>query len=69
MIFEVRVKPGKKEVRVQSVDERTLEVWLTKQAQKGRANEELVRVLRDFFKKPVSIVSGFTSHKKRVRVE
>jgi len=54
---------------VQSVDERTLEVWLTKQAQKGRANEELVRVLRDFFKKPVSIVSGFTSHKKRVRVE
>ncbi|MFH1972253.1 MAG: DUF167 domain-containing protein [archaeon] len=63
--MKVRVKPnsGKKEVKKEGDH---YIVYLKSQPEKGKANLELLKVLKKHFKKDVRIKKGFTSKEKTI---
>ncbi len=67
MIIKVKVKPrsGKKEI-VEN-DGRYI-VYLKSTPEEGKANVELVKLLKKHFNKPVKIKSGLTSRNKIVEI-
>jgi len=67
----VKVKTGRKEEKVERVDENHFLVLVKERPMKGLANEAVVRVLADYFKVGVSrvnIVSGFKSRQKVIKI-
>ena len=69
----IKVTPGSRDLSIGKYDEwrQAIHFKLTGPAQKGKANEELVRYLAALFNKPakdVRIVSGHTSSQKVVLV-
>ena len=63
--MKIRVKPnsGKQEV----IEENGITtVYLKSQPEKGKANKELLKILKKHFKKEVRIKSGFTSKEKTI---
>ena len=78
MIIRVKVKPNAGEQHVERVQLPQLdpkqpveEVFLVKlksSADEGRANMELVQVLKEYLGKEIKIKSGFTSRTKFVEV-
>ncbi len=71
MRINIKVKVGKKEIRVIKHDFGEYEVWVKSFPTKGRANKELISVLADYFSvKPYNlrIVKGLTSSNKIVEL-
>ena len=69
--LEVRVSPGSSRSKVSGLHGGGIKVAVRAPPQKGRANEEVIEVLAEFFGVPernVSVVSGHTSKTKRVRL-
>lgn len=69
--FEVLATPGSSVSKVRGVHGTALKVAVRAAPERGRANDEVVEVLADFFDvapQAVSIVSGETSRNKRVRI-
>lgn len=68
--FSVKVKPGKRKTVVLSfaVAKNEAVISVNAPADKGQANDELIRFLSHYFKKPVQILVGKTSSKKIIRV-
>lgn len=71
--IRIKVTPGSRDLGVGKYDEwrHAIRFKLTGQAQKGKANEELVRYLAALFNKPVKdvrLVSGHASSQKVVLV-
>ncbi len=69
--IRIKVTPGSRYVGIAKYDgwRRAILVKLTEPAQKGKANDELVRYLAALFNKPakeVHVVSGHTSSQKVV---
>ena len=60
----VKVKPNKKASRIVSINGNELIVELKAQPIEGRANRELLKLLKQYFKKNYRIVSGFNSKTK-----
>ncbi len=72
MKLSVKVKARAREERVEKVSEGHLKVWVKAPADKGKANEDVVRVLSEYLKVPksrIAIVSGHTSAQKTIEVE
>jgi len=71
MKIQINVRPNSKNLFVQKISENEYIIHLKHQAKDGKANEELVDVLSDFFgvkKSSVKIIRGFTGKKKVVEV-
>jgi uncharacterized protein (TIGR00251 family) len=72
---DIEVTPGSKSVSIPSgYNEwrKRIEVKLTKNAQKGKANEQLIESLAEFFgisSSSIMIISGATSSKKSVLIK
>ena len=66
----VKVKPNAKENRVKQVGDNQFAVWVKARPQKGEANQELIRVLAEYFdiaKSCITLAKGQTSkHKTRI---
>jgi len=67
MRINVRVKPNSGRVEVLNKGDYYL-VCLKKPAREGKANFELLKVLKNYFGKSVEIVRGFHGRKKVVEV-
>ena len=72
-IIRIEVSPGSRSSGMSGYNawRHTLCIKLTEHAQKGKANEQLVRYLALLFNKPVSdvqLISGYTSTRKEVLV-
>lgn len=67
MILKVLIKPNKREVSVSKKDDFYV-VKLKSKPVKGKANQELLQVLKDYFGRRVKIISGFASRKKLVKL-
>ncbi len=63
------VKTNSKETKIESVDDKTLKVWLKSLPIENKANQELTKVLKKFYKKDVKILKGFSSKNKLVEIE
>ena len=72
VLIDIEVTPGTKTVKVPSGYNpwrKRIEVRLTREAQKGRANQQLIRELSGILgikENDVTIISGHTAHKKTV---
>ena len=72
MQIEVKVIARASKCEVIPLDERRFKVKLTRPALEGKANEQLIQVLADYFnisKASIHIVSGEKSSQKRLNVE
>jgi hypothetical protein len=67
MIINVKVKPNSGKQEVEKVEEIYV-VKLKSVPEDGKANLELMKILRRYFGKEIRIKSGFTSRKKIVEV-
>jgi len=68
----VKTKVGVKKESVEKIDETHFIVSVKERPVKGLANKAVVRALADYFKvsnSAVSIVSGFKSRQKTVKIE
>ena len=71
MKITVTVKPGSRITAVRKVDESLYSVHLTARPVEGKANEQLIEVLAEFFGRPkrcVTILRGETAKKKLVEI-
>ncbi|VVB76128.1 putative ACR, YggU family [Candidatus Tiddalikarchaeum anstoanum] len=68
MIISVKVKTNSPVENVERIDD-YYKVCLTNKPVNGRANSELVKLLKRHFKKNVEIVSGEFSNKKLIKIE
>jgi uncharacterized protein (TIGR00251 family) len=69
--FDVKVIPSSGRLAVQVDKSGVLKCYLKSQAEKGKANQELIKFFAQLLhtaQENVSIVSGFTSRKKRMSV-
>jgi len=72
VVLDLHVQPGAKRTEVAGMHGDRLKVRLAAPPVDGAANDELVRFVAEAFGVPrrdVTIVSGTTSRRKRVRVE
>jgi len=69
MIISVRVKPNSSKQEVERVSEKEFLVYLKKPARDGKANDELLKLLKKYFGKPVKIKSGLTFRKKMLEID
>lgn len=71
VVFSVKVVTRANKNEIVGLEADTIKVRLSAPPVEGRANEALIRFLADEFnvaRTSVEIVSGHTSHRKRVRV-
>ena len=71
MKIQINVRPNSKNLFVQKISENEYKIHLKKPALNGKANEELIDVLSNFFgvkKNSVKVIRGFTGKKKVVEV-
>lgn len=69
MIIKVKVKPNSKEQKIEKVSDREYKINLKEKAEKGKANLELLKLLKRYFNKPARIIKGKKSKNKVVEVE
>jgi len=68
MKLKVKVHPNSSKEDVRKTNE-FIEVWIKEKPVESKANEKLLKLLKEYFKKPVKIKSGFTSRIKIIEVE
>ncbi len=68
MIINVKVKTNSP---IEKIEEESgvYKVFLKEKPVKGRANTELLKVLKHYFRKEASIISGFNNSKKIIKIE
>jgi uncharacterized protein YggU (UPF0235/DUF167 family) len=71
MKFTVRVKAGASQEKVEKVSDTEYIVWTRALAEKGKANDAVVRLIAEYFRVPKSrawIVAGHASRSKIIEV-
>lgn len=71
MKFKVHLSPGKKEFKIKEMNEfrDALQVDVSSPAQDGKANEELIEKLSEFFQSEVKLIAGKTSRDKFLEID
>jgi uncharacterized protein (TIGR00251 family) len=70
--IEVLATPGSSVSKVRGIHGTALKVAVRAAPERGKANEEIVELLADFFEvtvQNVSVVSGMTSRNKKIRID
>lgn len=68
MILNIKVKPNSTHQNIKKISETEYNIALKSNPENNKANLELIKLLKKYFKKPVKIKSGFTSKNKRVEI-
>jgi uncharacterized protein (TIGR00251 family) len=69
MIINVKAHTNTKKLLLKKIDDKNYEIWIKEIPEKNKANIEIIKMLKNHFKKEVRIKSGFTSRKKRVEIK
>jgi uncharacterized protein (TIGR00251 family) len=69
MYITVDVKPGQREENIEKIDDTHYLVQVKAPAEKGKANKAVIKLLKKFFDKQVTLVSGHTSSRKIFEIE
>ena len=69
MKIKVKVKPNSSKEEILKIKEDEYLVFLKKPAKEGKANLELLKILKKYFRKEVKIKSGFSSREKIIEIE
>lgn len=71
MQIYVKVRPRAKVEKVEKIDDENFVVWVNEPADKGKANEAVLKSLADYFDLPkwkLSIISGHTTRQKVIEI-
>ena len=68
MRLKIKLHPASSQEKIKKISEEEYEVWIKEKPIDGKANEELIKVLKKHFKKPVKIVSCFKSRNKIIEI-
>jgi uncharacterized protein (TIGR00251 family) len=68
MRIKIKLHPNSSQEKINKISEDEYEVWIKEKPIDGKANEELVKILKKYFKKQVEIVKGFKSREKIVEI-
>ena len=69
MIIEVKVKPKSGKQEVVRIDSNRYFVYLKSEPENNKANIEMLKLLRSYFKKEVILKTGKTSKNKVIEVK
>lgn len=74
MIIKARVKPGSGKQEIEKINESEYLVWLKSKAEDNKANIELLKLLKKYFKdkysfEDIKIIKGLKSRDKIIRLE
>ncbi len=68
MKIKVKVKPNSKEQDIKKISRNNYNIKLKSPAKENKANLELLKLLKNYFKKSVRIKSGFNSRNKTIEI-
>ena len=68
MKIKVKIHDGSSQEKIEKISNDLYEVWIRKKPVEGKANAEMIKVLKKYFNKEVKIVSGLTSREKIVEI-
>jgi len=68
MKIKIKLHPNSSQEKIVNISEEEYEVWIREKPIDGKANEELIKILKKHFKKEVKIVHGLKSREKIVEV-
>jgi len=68
MKIKVKVQPNSSKTEIIQEDITNYKVYLKKPAHEGKANNELERLLKRYFKKKATIIKGHTSKTKIIEL-
>jgi uncharacterized protein len=67
--LKIKLHPNSSQEKIKEVVKgKEYEVWIKAKPIEGKANEELVKVLKKYFKKQVRVVHGLKSREKVVEL-
>ncbi len=66
--MKIKVKPGSGKQEIKKIGDENYIVSLKKPAQDNKANIELLKLLKKYFKQEVRIVKGFKSKNKIIKI-
>lgn len=70
MRIKIKLHPNSSQEKIKEIEkDNEYEVWIKEKPIEGKANEQLIKVLKKYFKKQVKINSGLTSRNKIVDIE
>jgi uncharacterized protein len=69
MRIAISVRPNSSKQEIIKMDKQNYKIYLKKPATEGKANKELINLLKKYFKSPVKLISGFSSKNKIIEVE
>ncbi|HLC87018.1 MAG TPA: DUF167 domain-containing protein [Candidatus Nanoarchaeia archaeon] len=68
MKIKVKIHDGSSQEKIEKISNDLYEVWIRKKPVEGKANVEMIKVLKKYFNKEVKIVLGLTSREKIVEI-
>ena len=68
MKIKIKVKPNSSQEKIEKISDEEYEVWIKEKPVDGKANIELLKLLKKYFGREVKIKSGFTSRRKIVEI-
>jgi len=68
MKIKIKIHSNSSQEKIEKISENEFEVWIREKPIQGKANEELIKLLKKYFRKPVKIVFGFNSKIKLIEV-
>ena len=68
MKIKIKFHPNSSQEKIEKISDKNYEVWLKEKPIDGKANIELIKLLRKYFGKSIKIKSGFTSRNKIVEI-
>ena len=69
MKIKIKVHPNSSQEKIKDLSNKELEIWIKKKPVNNKANARLIKLLKDYFKKEVKIVSGLSSKNKIAEIE
>ena len=69
MKLKIKVKPNSSQQKIEKISDEEYKVYLKSVPEKGKANQELLKLLKKYFKKQTKIIKGKTSKNKVVELK
>ena len=66
--IKVKVHPNSSRSKIEKIKENEYEMWISEKPINNKANSEVLKMLKKYFKKDVVIKSGFKSKNKIVEI-
>ena len=68
MKIKIKIHPGSSQKKIERIEQDFYEVWIKEKPVENKANIELEKFLKNYFRRKVKIISGFTSRNKIVEI-